>query len=128
VWLNEGFATYGEWLWTEHVGGPSADASARRVHDSLAENAAVLPGDPGADHLFDEQAVYLRPAVMLEAVRTTVGDDNFFTILKTFTSRFAGKNASTKDFVAVANEVSKQDLTSLFDAWLYQPALPPLPS
>jgi aminopeptidase N len=57
-----------------------------------------------------------------------VGDDAFFTILKTYTSRFAGKNASTKDFVDIANEVSKQDLTSLFDAWLYRAPLPDLPS
>jgi len=128
VWLNEGFATYSEWLWSEHLGGPSADAIAHGVHDALAKDAPVLPGDPGADHLFDEQAVYERPAVMLQAVRKTVGDDAFFTILKTYTSRFAGKNARTQDFVDVANEVSKQDLTSLFDAWLYRAPLPDLPS
>jgi aminopeptidase N len=128
VWLNEGFATYSEWLWSEHVGGASADAIAHQVHDAVSKNAAVLPGDPGADHLFDEQAVYERPALLLHSLRKTVGDDAFFTILKTYASRFAGKNVRTQDFVDVANEVSHQDLHELFDAWLYRAPLPDLPS
>ena len=126
VWLNEGFATYAEWLWAEHADGSSAATIATEVHDQLA--AEVLTGDPGADHLFDYQSVYLRGALTLHALRSTVGDDAFFTILKTYTEKFANKNVTTADFVAVAEDVSKQPLDSFFDEWLYRAPLPALPS
>ena len=128
IWLNEGFATYAEWLWQEHTGGPAVAASAARAHDSLPPEAAALPGDPGVDHLFDVPTVYIRPAVMLQALRATVGDDAFFAILRTYTQRFAGKNATTDDFIAVVNEVAKRDVHDLFDAWLYRAPLPALPA
>jgi aminopeptidase N len=126
IWLNEGFATYAEWMWHEHVSGTSVAANAASVHDQL--NSSTLPGDPGVDHLFDNQAVYQRGALTLQALRVTVGDDAFFTILRTYATRFAGKNVTTNDFITVANEVAGRDLHDLFDAWLYREALPALPS
>ena len=36
IWLNEGFACYAEWLWSEDSGGPSADRLARRRWQRLA--------------------------------------------------------------------------------------------
>ena len=63
-----------------------------------------------------------------KALRLTVGDDAFFTILRTYASRFAGKNVTTADFIAVTNEVAGHDLHDLFDAWLYRAPLPALPS
>jgi aminopeptidase N len=57
-----------------------------------------------------------------------VGDDAFFNAVRTYAARFAGKNASTGDFIAVANELAGRDLHDLFDAWLYKAELPALPS
>ncbi len=128
IWLNEGFATYAEWLWQEHVGGISVADAATRAHDSLPPTSDALTGDPGVEHLFDVPSVYERGAVALQALRLTVGDDAFFTILRTYATRFAGRNVSTADFVAVANEVAGRDLHDLFDAWLYRVELPALPS
>jgi aminopeptidase N len=126
IWLNEGFATYGEWLWHEHVSGTPLKESAQAVYDQLDSKA--LPGDPGLEHLFDYGAVYQRGALTLQALRLTIGDEKFFTILRTYASRFAGKNVTTADFITVANEVAGLDLLDLFDAWLYREALPALPS
>jgi aminopeptidase N len=126
IWLNEGFATYAEWLWQEHVGGVAVADMANRVHGQVT--SSTLPGDPGVEHLFDVDAVYQRGALTLQALRLTVGDEAFFTILRTYASRFAGRNVATPDFVAVAGEVAKRDLHDLFDAWLYREALPALPS
>jgi aminopeptidase N len=129
VWLCEGFATYAEWLWREHVDGTSVATTAAHVHEQLTDAAsATLTGDPGVEHLFDRAAVYLRGALTLQALRLTVGDDAFFTTLRTYASRFAGKNATTDDFIQVANEAAGRDLHDLFDAWLYREALPALPS
>jgi aminopeptidase N len=129
IWLAEGFATYGEWLWQEHVDGTPVAASAKQSHDQLrGQPDSTRPGDPGVEHLFDVGAVYGRGALTLQALRVTVGEAPFFTILRTYASRFAGRNATTADFIAVVNEVAGRDLHDLFDAWLYREALPDLPS
>src|SRR5207248_2905053 len=86
IWLNEGFATYAEWLWREHVDGTPVATSAKAVHDDLGDS--VAPGDPGVDNLFDVGAVYQRGALTLQALRETIGDDAFFTTLRTYASRF----------------------------------------
>ncbi|MBN2623755.1 MAG: M1 family metallopeptidase [Acidimicrobiales bacterium] len=124
IWLNEGFATYAQWLWQEHDGNGTVDDFA----EAAAGTSGLLdrpPGDPGAATLFDP-SVYDRGALTLHAVRATIGDDAFFTVLRTWVERHGGGSASTADFEALAEEVAGQDLTGLFDAWLRAPRLPDL--
>jgi aminopeptidase N len=123
IWLNEGFATYAEWLWAEHTGQQTAAARAAQSYGTAAWGPS---GDPGADRLF-AASVYQRGALTLHALRVRLGDDAFFKVLKTYTDRFRNKNASTADFVSVATEVSGHDLGALFQSWLFDPAMPPLP-
>lgn len=128
IWLNEGFATYGELLWVEHLYGPEArQAEAARRYDDLAATDHALTGDPGVERLFGT-SVYQRGALTLHALRADVGDEAFFAILRSWVERHAGGTAATSDFVALAEEVSGRDLGALFDAWLYAAPLPPLPS
>ena len=56
-----------------------------------------------------------------------IGDESFDRLLKTWVERFGGATASTADLQALAEELSGQDLSGLFDAWVYGEALPPLP-
>jgi aminopeptidase N len=84
------------------------------------------PGDPGGDDLFSS-SVYERGALTLHALRLEIGDQAFFDTLRTYTSRFEHGNANTADFIAVAEEVSDQDLSALFEAWLYAKDMPDIP-
>jgi aminopeptidase N len=72
--------------------------------------------------------VYERGALTLHALRLHVGDEAFFTILRTWTARFHNGNATTEDFIALAEEVSGEQLDDFFESWLFSPALPQLPS
>jgi aminopeptidase N len=55
-----------------------------------------------------------------------VGEEAFSKILKTYLERYKYKDAGTDEFIAVAQEVSGQDLAAFFDAWLYSTNLPNL--
>jgi len=128
IWLNEGFATYAELLWVEHLYGQvamQADAASR--YDDLERTPHALAGDPRPDSLFGI-SVYQRGGLTLHALRAEVGDDVFFEILRTWTGRFEFATAGTEDFISLSEELSGSDLGSLFDAWLFSAELPPLPS
>ncbi|WP_433677357.1 M1 family metallopeptidase [Microbacterium gorillae] len=127
IWLNEGFACYAEWIWSEASGGPTAHSKALAHHGRLATEAQDLViSDPGPDAMFDDR-VYKRGALTLHALRQTVGDESFFELLRAWTRRFAHATAKTQDFIALAEDVSGVALTGLFQAWLEQKALPSLP-
>lgn len=130
IWLNESFATYAQGLWMEHTQGrEELDAWIRRTYEfvSREQEAMSPPGEPPADRLFN-QGVYSWGALCLHALRLEVGDEKtFFEILKTYQERFAGGNARTADFIAVAEEVSGKELSEFFDSWLYSEELAAIP-
>ncbi|RKF26567.1 M1 family metallopeptidase [Micromonospora globbae] len=119
IWLNEGLATYAEWLWTEHRGGRSAEESfIDRYHGSSTQLWRTPPGRPGVENLFSN-SVYQRGGMTVHALRVAVGDDAFFKILKTWAAEKRNGNGTTAEFVALAERVSGKKLDALFDAWLY---------
>ena len=130
IWLNEGFATYAQGLWTEHTRGREAlDEWIKDVYTFVGENHQHMPppGEPPADELFNV-SVYYWGALCLHALRLEVGDEVFFEILKTYHEQYKGSNATTADFIAVAEEVSGKELSAFFDSWLYSENLAPLPA
>jgi aminopeptidase N len=126
IWINEGFARYAQWLWSEHEGEGTAQEIADYVYASRPADDAfwtVEPGDPGPENQF-HIAVYDRGALALQALRNEIGDEDFFAILKGWPQRYAHGNATVADFRRYAEEVSGKPLAALFDTWLYQPSKP----
>ena len=127
IWLNEGFACYSEWLWSEHKGGMTADGLARQFRRSLSQQPLdITVGDPGAADMFDDR-VYKRGALTLHALRLTIGDTAFFDLLKVWAARHQHSTVTTTDFRALAAEFSPTPLDDLFERWLFQTSLPALP-
>jgi aminopeptidase N len=127
IWLNEGFATYAEWMWEEHDGGASVAESAEDIYRGFAasgDDTVLL--DPGPENIFSA-AVYERGGLTLYALRIEVGEETFSEILRTYFEEFDDESVTTKDFVGVAEDVSGEDLDDLFAAWLADPDLPPFP-
>jgi aminopeptidase N len=130
IWLNEGFARYAEILWAEAAHGPDAGKAAlqRQIAgfatvSRTADGKGVLIGDPGADHLFTE-VVYAGGAVLLSELRERLGDETFFRLLQEWAKRYRYSTATTEDFIALAEEVSGEDLDAFFTDWLYTPWTP----
>jgi aminopeptidase N len=127
IWLNEGFACYAEWVWSEHKGASSADVLARRFHRGLlAQQEDITIGDPGADLMFDDR-VYKRGALTLHALRLTIGDAKFYELLRAWTTQNRFGTVTTHDFRVLASTFSDEPLDALFDAWLERTDLPRLP-
>jgi aminopeptidase N len=131
MWLNEGFATWSEWIWNERrPGGTSAHdqfiATYNTPEDSAAGQDLWFPAPnalPDASELF-ATPVYDRGALTLQALREKVGDDVFFQLLHTWYGENRYSNVTTQDFIATAERVSGMQLDHFFDVWLFQEGRP----
>ncbi len=129
IWLNEGFATYAEWLWSDREKLGSEQEIFDRYYQAFEDPEfwALPIGDPGPDHLFDFQ-VYVRGGMTLHALRMTVGDQAFFSILRTWAATRRGDSVTTPEFISLAERISGRSLDALFQAWLFSPTRPELPT
>jgi aminopeptidase N len=125
IWLNEGWATYVEWLWSEATGGDSALANFDGIMAIPADDEFwdLAIADPGPLGLF-LGGIYDRGAATLHALRAQVGDDAFFAATREWLTRDDDSTATTEDFQSVFEEVSGQDLGSFFDVWVHTPTKP----
>ena len=76
--------------------------------------------------MFDDR-VYKRGALLLHALRLTLGDKTFFDLLRAWATEHAHSTVSTEMFVAFAEDRTGEDLDALVDEWLRQTDLPELP-
>ncbi|MBP1327461.1 aminopeptidase N [Leucobacter exalbidus] len=131
IWLNEGFACYAEWVWSEASGGPALAACAEEHYAllaSLPQDLRLL--DPGPTDMFDDR-VYKRGALLLEALRRTLGDDVFRAMLLEWATSRRHQLASTDDFIAhvakFSGDAGGAALDGLWQSWLRDTKLPRLP-
>jgi aminopeptidase N len=136
MWLNEGFATWSEWIWTERQpGGKSAQQQFNELYAILEDSAAGQdlwfppPAEiPDPSQLFGTP-VYDRGAMTLQALRQKLidelGDDAvFFQIMRDWYSENRFSNVVTADFIALAERDSGLQLDQFFQAWLYDEGRP----
>jgi aminopeptidase N len=124
IWLYEGFATFSEWIWTERHGGESAQAAFdSRYRDPKFPWSPAPAALPDPSELFSTP-VYDRGGMTLQALRAKVGDATFFSILRDWFAQHRYGNATTQQFIALAEQESGRDLGAFFDAWLLTPSRP----
>jgi aminopeptidase N len=119
VWLNEGFASYAEALWREHLYGSS----------SYRNYMINMDGGPYAGSIYDppyvwHSIVYDKGAWILHMLRNILGDSDFFQFLLDYRAVHEYSNVVTEDLVAIAENLSGGDLDWFFEPWIYHEGRP----
>ncbi|MYH97290.1 MAG: hypothetical protein F4129_12385 [Acidimicrobiia bacterium] len=127
IWVHEGFAHYLGLLFSTDLYGQDIDTVMAEEHLHLSLTETSPPGDIEAHELFDPNTVYRRGAQVLHALRTLVGDELFFDIVRTHYEQTAGSNASTEGFLGIVGDLAGASALSLVESWLYDPELPEFP-
>ena len=128
MWIENGNARYAELLYTENING--AGAMEEQVRDTYVEALTVeQPPLMQSGRLEDYSPEYWaatagKGAAVLHMLRSIMGDDKFFALLKTVPQRYAGKSINTADFQKVAEEVSGQSLNYFFLQWIESSGAP----
>jgi len=136
IWLNEGFATFGEAVWEEAAHGYNGYEG---VIQNYA-NAYFNPGNgyvnnaptynPPVDQMFGSYVplVYWKPGCVLHTLRRVLGDTVFFHTLRDYSNAFAYTTANTfqfRDFIEHRDSaVSPIDLKDFINEWIFQPDYP----
>lgn len=118
IWLNEGFATFAEWLYLEESGK-------REGQDYLGpalkeeKKPHYFPGPIYAPEEIFSSGVYIKGAWVLRMLRHELGDEQFFKFLKEYYNRHKFSNADTKGLVEIVNEISGRNFDDFFDQWIF---------
>ncbi|MDD9347705.1 M1 family metallopeptidase [Mumia sp.] len=124
IWLNEGLATYLEWMWDESQGLGSVRSEFDYWYDHGGRAFWRLPvGNPGRDRMFDNR-VYVRGAMTIHALRREIGDAAFFALLRRWVGERRDGHGTTTQFERLAEDVSGRQLDGFFDAWLFRRSRP----
>jgi aminopeptidase N len=131
IWINEGFASYGEYIAAENI----RSHQAAQVHmQSVHTNVMSQPGGsvyiPPAQatneqRIFDGRLSYDKGSAIIHSLRFELQNDTvFYDILKTFLSTYGDSTATGEDFRAVAEAVSGRNFYDFYQQWYYGEGYP----
>ena len=122
IWLNEGFASYGEYMSLQALGPPG---SARTWMDDAQGRAQAartgtvrVPDTTSVGRIFSYALSYKKGAAVIHMLRDLCHDDaRFYRVLRTYQSRFSGRTARTADLQRLFEAELGQSLDYFFQQW-----------
>ncbi|MFC2098182.1 M1 family aminopeptidase [Bacteroidota bacterium] len=131
IWVNEGFASYGEYLAQEAlISRQAADLWMQNAHEfALSEpmGSVYIPLEDASDvfRIFSTTLSYKKGASLLHMIRYELDNDSlFFETLSRFTRVFSDSVATGMDFMNILNDVSGSDFNWFFDQWYFGQGFP----
>lgn len=125
IWLNEGFATYAEWLAVAATEGEeSLLTELSRNENSISSSRRNTPlAYPNPSEMYSRDS-YIKGAWVLHMLRVRLGDDVFFPMIQAWAVQYADTPVTTNDFFSFAEQFSGQDLTTFRRQWLESSGIP----
>jgi len=129
IWLNEGFATFFEMLWSEsHYPKEQADyerwtAVQEWLRDSGLFAKPIVRHDFDDSSEFDDNA-YGKGGLVLYMLRRQIGEDAFYRGLRHYLEVYRGRNVVTADLIKSIEEANHIDVQQFFDEWIYGAGAP----
>lgn len=133
IWINEGFATYADYLAVQFILGQSAaNSEMNAIHNSVKSQSGGSTYVPPEEvqynnvwRIFDSRLSYSKGAAILHMIRFELQDDAlFFQVLHDYTEMYADSSATGLDFMNVLNDVSGMDFNDFFDQWYFGEGYP----
>jgi aminopeptidase N len=136
IFLNEGFATFLEAIWTENKHGHQAYmneiAGNANYYISANPHWAISEPDwavntPDINVLFNIPITYKKGSCVLHQLRYVLGDSLFYAGMHSYatdTLNFKFHSATIVDYRDKMAEVAGQNLDWFFDEWVFQPDHP----
>ncbi len=127
MWINEGMASYSEFLFTEWMYGYDAYMDdIRDNHYDMLHRAHI---DDSGHYALNAVPIkwtygehsYRKAADVIHSLRKYMGDTNFFTGLNSIQSNFGGGNINSIEFMQELNTLAGVDVTDFFNDWFFQP-------
>jgi len=114
IWLNEGFASYAEALYSEYKYGFASYKSIMQQKFQTEFSGTLY----NPDYLFSS-TVYDKGAWVVHMLRWELGDSTFFNLIRTYYDKYKYAIATTQDLLHLSNKVSGKNLEKFFDQWLF---------
>jgi aminopeptidase N len=131
IWLNEGFATFTETMWTEaHYGKDQADYE--RWENMRGWSALHgLFEKPLVRHDFNDSSefdgnAYDKGGLVLYMLRRQLGEDAFYAGVKHYLEVNRGKNVVSADLANAIEEATHTNVDAFFSQWVYGAGAPKL--
>jgi aminopeptidase N len=130
AWLAQGLAQYSSVLYRESLANA---AEFHEVLSALLEQALAFESESSiarAPSQLNDQSpayrsvVFFKGAYVYHMLRTMIGDDKFFNLIKSYYGNFKGQNSGIEDFEALANKVSASNLRGFFGLWVDSTGVP----
>jgi aminopeptidase N len=127
LWLNEGFATYCEALWTEYRKGAD-EFQYEMIQASLAVrgNDRMLGRKPIVSHDSHPENLYARGAWVLHMLRSLLGDQAFWRGIHYYLTKYRFASAETDEFRLALEDATGQNLDWFFRQWVFGAGYPKL--
>ncbi len=131
IWLNEGFATYFDYLALKLlVSDYTGENRMAYYHSQAMENSygsVYVPDEDAnnASRIFDYELSYCKAAAVIKMLRFDLQDDElFWQILRNYLTEFKDSTATTQDFQNIAEETTGEDYEQFFEQWIYGEGYP----
>jgi aminopeptidase N len=122
IWLNEGFATYSEYIAAKYLTSASnSTAVLTTMHNSAKriDGSVFFEDTTNVARIFSSEITYNKGGSAVRVLHYLLGDSLFFKVCKTYQIQFANGNASTNDLRLLVNSLSGKNYDYFFNQWIY---------